>query len=173
MYNSSDATANLLLLAPPVANNLPLVTMRVKFWAKGGVGYTLGVGVTADPTDAATYSEVASQTLTAEWAEYVIGFQTYAGQGHYITFKHGLGATYRSIYIDDVTIEVTPQNDLAALSLAGNITPTAGTPTNYTVNLFNWGTNPQSNYTVKLYNGDNLELASVAGPQIEAIHPPP
>ncbi len=168
MYNSSDATANLLLLAPPVANNLPLVTMRVKFWAKGGVGYTLGVGVTADPTDAATYSEVASQTLTAEWAEYVIGFQTYAGQGHYITFKHGLGATYRSIYIDDVTIEVTPQNDLAALSLAGNITPTAGTPTNYTVNLFNWGTNPQSNYTVKLYNGDNLELASVAGPQIEA-----
>ncbi|MFO7660692.1 MAG: carboxypeptidase regulatory-like domain-containing protein, partial [Candidatus Cloacimonadaceae bacterium] len=81
-------------------------------------------------------------------------------------FKHGLGGTWRSIFIDDVMIETTPDNDLAAISLTGNSTPSVGMATNYTVNIFNWGTNPQTTYTVKLFKEGNIELASVAGPAI-------
>jgi len=167
VYNSTS-TSGPFLISPPISANLPLVTMRVKFWAKGATTYTLSVGAIADPTDAATYEQVSSLTLTAAWAEYVVGFQTYAGQGHFIAFKHGNASTSQSIYVDDVTIEVTPQNDLAAMTITGNSTPSVGLASTYTVNLYNWGTNPQSNYTVKLYNGDNLELASAAGPQINA-----
>ncbi|MBM3150430.1 MAG: hypothetical protein FJZ88_10470, partial [Chloroflexi bacterium] len=63
-------------------------------------------------------------------------------------------------------IEIIADNDLAALSLTGNVSPSVGNPSNYTVAVSNWGNNAQTNYQVKLYNQDNLELASVAGPVI-------
>ncbi len=167
VYNSTS-TAGPYLISPPITPTIPIVTARVKFWAKGSTSYVLSVGVIADPLDAATYEQVSSLTLTTTWTEYVVGFQTYAGAGHFIAFKHGNAATSQSIYVDDIMIEVTPQNDLAVLALNGNTTPTVGIATQYTVNVFNWGTNPQSNYSVKLYNNDNLELASVSGPAVNA-----
>lgn len=59
-------------------------------------------------------------------------------------------------------------NDLAALSISGNQTPTAGVSYNYTVNVRNSGTAAQSNYTVKIVSGAT-ELASVAGPVIAPL----
>jgi hypothetical protein len=56
-------------------------------------------------------------------------------------------------------------NDLAALSLTGNQTPTAGISYNYTVAVNNNGTATQTNYSVKLMAG-TTQLASVAGPTI-------
>ncbi len=166
LYNSSD-TSGPFLIAPPLAATLPVNTMRVRFWAKGATNYSLSVGVMSNHTDAGTYTQVQSFNLTSAWAEYVVGFQTYAGTGNFITFKHGNAATYQSIYIDGVSIEVIAQNDLAALSVTGNTTPSVGMATTYTVNLFNWGTNPQSNYSVKLFREGDIEVASIAGPTIQ------
>ncbi|MBM4399336.1 MAG: choice-of-anchor D domain-containing protein, partial [Candidatus Cloacimonetes bacterium] len=168
VYLYSNLPANgPYLIAPPVAATLPLTAMRTRFWARGTAAtYVLSVGVMSDPTNAASYTQVTTINMTTTWTEYAVGFQTYTGQGNFITFKPGGTGTYQYIYIDDVTIETISANDLAALSITGNTTPSVGAATNYTVNLFNWGTAPQSNYQVKLYDGNNLELASVAGPAI-------
>ncbi len=57
--------------------------------------------------------------------------------------------------------------DIAAMSISGNVTPSAGTASNYTITNKNNGTAPQSTYTVKLMNAANVELGSVAGPTIQ------
>jgi hypothetical protein len=165
LYNADNEAADILLIAPPLASALNITTMRVKFWAQSG-GYQLEVGVIADITNPATFTSISTLNISQDWAEYVVSFQTYTGTGQNIAFRHGLGGIYRDIYIDDVTIEATPQNDLAAISISGNTTPSVGMTTNYTVNLFNWGTNAQSNYTVKLYKEGDVEIASVAGTTI-------
>ena len=59
-------------------------------------------------------------------------------------------------------------NDLEAISLSGNLTPTVGTASNYIVRLRNNGSNTQSNYQVKLMSADNVELAAINGPPIHS-----
>jgi len=56
-------------------------------------------------------------------------------------------------------IKAAPQNDNAAISITQGSLPSVALATNYTVNLFNWGTHPQSNYLVKLYTEGDLEIA--------------
>ena len=162
--SNSTSTAGPYLLAPPIASTIPMNTVRVRFWGKGS-NYVLSVGITADPLDAATYEQTQTITLTSTWTEYVVGFQTYAGTGRYVTFKHGNASTSQSIYVDDVMLEIIADNDLAATALTGPSSPSLNSPSTYTVSLTNWGSLAQSNYQVKLMNGDT-ELASVPGPQI-------
>ncbi len=59
-------------------------------------------------------------------------------------------------------------NDLEAISLNGNLTPTVGNASNYIVRLRNNGSNTQSNYQVKLMSADNIELAAINGPPIHS-----
>ncbi len=61
---------------------------------------------------------------------------------------------------------VTAPNDLAALAITGNTTPSIGTLTNYTVTVRNRGTAPQTTYQVKLFRGAGIEVSSVAGTAI-------
>ena len=63
---------------------------------------------------------------------------------------------------------VTIVNDLGAISISGNTTPTAGTSYNYTIGVKNNGTATQSTYQVKLMSG-TTELASVAGPTLASL----
>jgi hypothetical protein len=61
---------------------------------------------------------------------------------------------------------VAVPNDLQALSITGNLTPTSGTATTFDIQVRNRGTAAQSTYTVKLMSG-TTELESVAGPAIQ------
>lgn len=54
------------------------------------------------------------------------------------------------------------QNDLRALGLVGNLTPTVGVAANYTFHLTNNGEATQSNYILKLMDSNQVELASLA-----------
>ena len=170
LYNPSDANATLILLAPPYASAIATNTTRVKFWARSsGSNYPLSVGVIADPLDPATYTEVQSIALTTTVTEYVVSFNGYTGTGRTIAFKHGLGGTGRSLYLDDVMLEVIPDNDLAATAITGNSTPSLGQPSTYTVSVFNWGILPQSTYEVKLFKvatPTDIELATAPGVQV-------
>ncbi len=58
-------------------------------------------------------------------------------------------------------------NDLGCLSISGNTTPSAQSPTTYVVTIKNNGANPQTNYTVKLYKEGDIEVASAAGVAIQ------
>jgi len=61
---------------------------------------------------------------------------------------------------------VAVPNDLAALSITGNTTPTAGQSYDYTITVRNRGSNPQTTYQVKLLLGTQ-EIGSVNGTAIQ------
>lgn len=164
MTNSTDANATAILIAPPLANTIATNTTRVKFWGRAAAaGYPLSVGIMSDAMNAMTFTEVQNITLTTTWTQYVVTFAGYTGTGKHVAFRHGLGGTSRLIYIDDVLIETTPTNDLAATGVTGNTTPSVGSNSIYTVNVFNWGTASQSTYTVNLHNASGAIIASAPG----------
>ena len=168
MTNSTDANATLLLIAPPLATTIPVNTTRIKFWSRSGsAGYPISVGVLSNPQDASTYTEIQNIPLTATFTEYIVSLTGYTGTGRFIAFKHALGGTSRLLYVDDFLVELVAPNDLGANALSGNSTPTVGIPSEYTVTVQNWGTSPQSTYSVKLMSG-TTELASIPGPALNA-----
>ncbi len=167
LYNPSDSDATLILVGPPIIAPLSVNTVRLKFWARSsGADYPLSIGVMSNPQDPTTYTEVHNLALTTTLTEYVVNFTSYTGTGSHICFKHGLGGTGRSLYVDDVVFEQIAPNDLACEQLSGNTTPGVGNATTYNATIRNWGTASQSTYTVKLYNGDNVELATANGVDI-------
>jgi len=167
MNNSSDASATLLLQAPPYGTEIQTNLTRMKFYGRSSsANYTVSVGVMVDAQDPMTYTEIQSIPLTTTWTEYVVAFNGYQGTGKIVAFKHGLGGTSRTIYIEDVMLEFIPQNDLAVVGISGNSTPTSGVITPYTVSVHNWGSNPQSTYQVKLFNAAGVEQSAVAGPNV-------
>ncbi len=60
-------------------------------------------------------------------------------------------------------------NDLACNGLSGHELPPAGIAANYQTCVFNNGSLPQSGYTVKLFNSDNQEIASLDGGTIQPL----
>ncbi len=167
MANSSDAAAMLFLQAPPYGTEVQTNLTRVKFYARSSsANYVLSVGVMVNAQDPMTYTEVQSIPLTTTWTEYVVAFNGYQGTGKIVAFKHGLGGTSRTLYVDSVMLEFIPQNDLAVVGISGNSTPTSGVITPYTVQVHNWGSNAQTTYQVKLFNAAGVEQSAVAGPTV-------
>ncbi len=102
LYNSDDLTADLRLVSPTIVPSLN--GARVKFFARGGTGFTVQVGTMDSPTGTFTLRETI--TITGTNAQYNVSFAGYAGTDTYLAFKHGVGGTYRSVYIDDIVMEV-------------------------------------------------------------------
>lgn len=164
--NNSDSALGPFLLTPPMSSSIPINTLRIKFRAKAASGFSMNVGVMSSFQDTSTFTGVQNISLSNTWTEYSVDLRTYGGTGHYIAFKHNQGGNNRSIYIDNVIIETLMQNDLAALQTSGETTPNAGTSYNYSITIFNWGLNAQTDYQVKLFKTGGIELASTAGPAI-------
>lgn len=166
IFNSNDTGADLILVSPPLSQNISINSIRLKFWAKGGTTYQLLVGIMTDPTDSSTFESLQGVTLTSSWSEYAMNLTSYTGTGKYIAIKHACTSTSQTIYVDEVLFEGIPANDLGATTIVGNNSPTVNQSADYTVGIHNWGSVTQSAYSVKLYNIANIELASVAGPAI-------
>ncbi|MDD3144104.1 MAG: carboxypeptidase regulatory-like domain-containing protein, partial [Candidatus Cloacimonetes bacterium] len=60
-------------------------------------------------------------------------------------------------------------NDMGALSITGNTTPSVGSATDYVITVKNNGTATQSNYQVKLFKEGDIEVGSVNGTTIESL----
>lgn len=162
LTNSTDAAADLRLITPPISASIPLNTLKLKFYARSSsAGYPLQVGTVSAPDGTGIFTELQNITLTATQAEYTISLDSYAGTDHYICFKHGLGGTYRSIYIDNVQLLQLMPVDLAATAITGTGLLQGGQPYEFVVTVFNEGTAIQSSYDVKLKkHGDDM-LATV------------
>jgi hypothetical protein len=168
MYNPTDINTLALLIAPPLHNTIPTNSVRVVFWGKGATTYSVKVGVMTNPTDAATFTEIQTVTLSAAWAQYSIPLNSYAGTGKFIAFKHASSAAAQTLYLDTVLFEEIAANDLAALSIAGSTSPSVNSSTTYTVSVYNNGTASQNVYSVKIFNSQGTELATAAGITIAA-----
>ncbi|HPI26632.1 MAG TPA: choice-of-anchor J domain-containing protein, partial [Candidatus Cloacimonadota bacterium] len=108
MYNSSDAASDLILITAPI--DVALNTLRVKFMAYGGTGYSLQVGTADTAGQDATFTAFETVNPTGAWTQYSVTLSGYVGTDQYLAFKHGQGGTYRTIYIDDVAIEIPAPN---------------------------------------------------------------
>lgn len=113
LYNYNDSAAELLAISPQVP--LDVNTLRIKFWSKVSTsGYSLEVGTYS--TDERGFTLVESIELTSTYTEYEVNFSTYAGSDLNIAFRHGLGGTYKTIYIDDVVIEEIPTTPIFSVN---------------------------------------------------------
>jgi hypothetical protein len=160
LYNSTDVAANLLLITPPLTT--PLNSIKTRFYARSSTaGETLLVG-TWNPTTE-VFTQVGSVTgLTTTHTQYVVTLDSYVGTDTHIAFKHGVGTSSRTIYLDNVEFIEMVDNDLAAQTLAGPNYGLVGNQLDYTITVKNEGLLAQNSYMVKLMSVDTrTELASV------------
>ena len=164
IYNGMPAATATMLVAPPISSTIPINNLRLKVWVRGmSTTYGLGIGILEDPLDASTYTEVLNIDTPNTWTELVVPFDSYTGNGRYIAIKHGNTGSNQAIFIDDVTLELIADTDLAVLELTGDATPAANSPTTYTAHVHNWGTLAQDTYTVTLHDSDGNLLATADG----------
>lgn len=122
-YNSSATTGNQLLVSPQTIA-LSDGTKRVKFYAKaGGATYTLQVGTLTNPTDPSTFVAFNTTSLTTTQTVYKVNIPT--GGGEYLAFRHNLGGTARSIYLDDITVEAIPSCVEPTAIITSNASPSS------------------------------------------------
>jgi hypothetical protein len=154
------ASETMRLITPEVL--VPMNSIKLSFSARGGsTGYNLLVGTVDALDETGTFTELASIDLTNTHTIYSVPFGSYTGTDRYICFQHGLGGTYRSIYIDDVAMDELVPNDLAVVSLTGYDYGFQNTDVTHTVTVKNNGTNTQNSYTVYLKSVDGrIVLAS-------------
>lgn len=158
LTNSADTAADLRLITPLIDSTIPLNTIKMKFYARSGsAGYPLLVGTVSATDGTGVFTQLQSIALTATKTEYTVSFADYVGTDQYICFKHGLGGTSRSLYVDNVRlIELLPV-DLAALSVTGPAILVAGTAYDYEITVYNEGTTTINPYEVQLKRiGDDM-----------------
>lgn len=105
LFNSTDTTGNVMLVSPQTTN-LSDGTRQVRFMAKAGAasGYTVQVGTISNPSDPASFTVIGSSiSLTNAWTVYTVAIP--AGTSQYLAFRHGLGGTSRSVYLDNISVE--------------------------------------------------------------------
>ncbi|MCD1116173.1 fibronectin type III domain-containing protein [Chryseobacterium turcicum] len=105
LTNGSASTGNQMLVSPQTVA-LSDGTKRVRFFAKGSTNYTLQVGTLTNPSDPSTFVSFNTTIITSNYAQYTVNIPS--GGGSYLAFRHNLGGTYRSIYLDDITVESMP-----------------------------------------------------------------
>ncbi|MBI9031286.1 choice-of-anchor D domain-containing protein [bacterium] len=105
MNNSTVSSGGSLIASTPRMEN---AGNRVRFSARGAsANYSLFVGTMTDPTDENTFTRIDSLLLTATHTQYIVELPA-GREVNYISFKHGLGGTYRYIYLDNVVVEEIP-----------------------------------------------------------------
>ncbi len=160
-------------------NNDWLVLPRLKptaekhtfsFWAKSGSSYFLeDMNVVLSTTDTVPESfTVQLGTYTAmanSWTEFTFDLTPYINQEVYVAIVC-VSVDQSTLNVDDVTAPILYlDNDMKAVAVAGNATPTVGEEQIYQVVVKNAGMLPQSNYTVNLFKDGTL-VASQAGTEL-------
>ncbi|MFY8188325.1 MAG: GEVED domain-containing protein [Flavobacterium sp.] len=107
MDNSSDNVGNYMLISPQVNE---LGGALVSFYAYGaGSGYTIQVGTMSVSNDPSTFTLVETIDLTGSTTSHSLYAVTLpATSDGFLAFRHGLGGTFRTIYLDDITVQVPP-----------------------------------------------------------------
>ena len=114
MNNSSDTSGDYMLISP---NTISLSSglNRTRFFARSGSnGYEVQVGTMTDKTDPTTFTLISTIALTNVHTQYVVSIPT--GTDQYLVFRHGLGGTYRTLYLDDIIVEAIPTTSPTCLT---------------------------------------------------------
>ena len=147
MYN--NATVNKSWVALPQYSG-DLNALSIGFWAyKASANYgRLKVGVMTDPTDAATFTQLASMQVstTNTWEYFEVPLSAYTDTGSYVAIMSDSNST-NITYVDDITLMVTPLCDMP-----DSVTVSALAPTQITINIADAANN--GTYLVQ-FSGDS------------------
>jgi len=125
-YAGSSGSYN-IAATPEFDESIPINTLYATF--KYYTSYStdsLFIGVMTDPSNAATFEQVAyvTNSSTGTWYDKEVYFTNYQGTGQYIAFMARYGSTYVYGYLDNVTIDLAPTcpkpTMLAAVSVDEN-----------------------------------------------------
>jgi len=122
------------------------------------------VGVVTDPADMNSFVMVQefNQTTMDTWQEFKVILSTAGVTGaHYIGFKQIATSSFYYYWLDDVEVDVLPEIDIEAISIAGPTQPTAMTPNTYHVTVKNRGLSEANGFTVSVMTEDNIEMGEV------------
>jgi len=118
MTNSNDLSG-VLIAASPLMDH---AGARVKFYARGNSddNYAI-VGYMTDVSDASTFVEIETLSLTEEYAQYEVALEPSRTE-RYFAVKHGHSEEYNSLYFDNFLFEAIPENepDVATLLAPSN-----------------------------------------------------
>ena len=88
--------------------NANVNTLQISFYAKlaSGTNKPLAVGVMTNPDDKTTFVKIEDVTITStEYAQYTVGFESYAGNGRFIAIKcEPDGYDVTGYYVDDIEV---------------------------------------------------------------------
>lgn len=159
LTNSTDISADLRLISPEITSGI--AGSRLTFVARGSsTGYTLQIGTMSSTTGVFTLYQTLS--LTNVYTQHEINFSNYLGADKYIAFKHGLGGSSRSIYIDDLQISSIQNRDLKVSSCIIPLYGCIDSAIPVNVEVKNSGKLSMSGYRVRLMNADTQsELVGV------------
>ncbi|WBV61694.1 fibronectin type III domain-containing protein [Chryseobacterium camelliae] len=176
--NNSSATSGSQMLVSPPTTSLSNGTKRVRFYAKSTTaGTTLLVGTLANAADPATFTQIGSPlALTTTQTQYTVNIP--AGTDVQLAFKHGLTATSRTIYIDDITVQEIP-SCLEPTAVSASAITSSGATIGWTAP----GTVPANGYEVyystsnvaptssTILNGTNSASSSTTSAPISGLSP--
>ncbi|MFO7660609.1 MAG: carboxypeptidase regulatory-like domain-containing protein, partial [Candidatus Cloacimonadaceae bacterium] len=129
------------------------------------LGYKVWRLLQGNETNEATWTEL-TPTLVTDTSYVNTGFQTWPDGNYRWAVKSVYTGNVMSVPNFSNMIMKRP-NDLSALSISGDANASVGSTSNYTVQIRNTGSSPQTagSYTVKIMIGTN-EVASATGPAI-------
>jgi|GEM_PF-2882813 len=163
LYRFTDPDAVLLLVAPALAPSFPIDLLRIKYQLKGWPDTPVLMGIMSDPGDPSTFVQLGQVNGNmSSWTLVTFDLSAYQGTGRHIAFRHGMGYNTSSLYIDDFLVEYIPANDLAAGELSGELLVRTFEPISFDFQVRNIGSATQSNYSVRLMEGDAM-LCEVPG----------
>lgn len=164
-YNASGN--NDWLVSPQI--NVTADNTMLKFWARSTSttyfeDFNVKISTTGNQVENFTINVASYLQIPNEWTEYSINLTPYIGQNIYFAINL-VSVNELTFRVDD--FQWVMANDLGITSLTGPSMPTVNQSAAYTVNVKNYGTASQSNYTVKLFKND-IEIASQNGTNIDA-----
>jgi hypothetical protein len=160
--HTTSSQHNFLLITPFIADSLDLSRMRMKLRVQSSpANLPLILGTMTDPADLSSFVPCDTLVTGTNWDEFVIELAVFQTGGRYLAFRHPVTASYQNFFLDDITIEYIPANDLSVLSLSGDYNQAAMSEALVYAEILNRGTEPQANYRVILedYNGNTLGVS--------------
>lgn len=155
--NAGDANADLRLVSAPIKGGIN--KLRLKFQARGSTsGQELIIGTQSSPRSA--FIPLQTITLSTYYSQFDLNLSSYSGSNTYLAFQHGLGGTYRSIYLDDIEILTLPVRDLELKKLSAPSYAENADNVRFDIEVLNSSQNSMSSYTLKLIDVESSTVLS-------------
>ena len=110
LYNGGTSYYSIGIL-PRFSDNIEMDSLVVNFSSyTTSLNGIMEVGVMENPTDAATFTSLATirPDNASQWENHEIFTRSYHGNGHYIAFRIPMGTSV-SFYLDDINVEYMPE----------------------------------------------------------------